>query len=283
MSVYRCLSIRQPWVWGIFFAGKPVENRDWPTKVRGRVLIHASAGMTRDEYDGFVETIEAIRLREPFPTALTLPAFDELPRGCLFGGVTITDCVTDHSSLWFFGQYGFVLENPKPLPRPIPYKGKLGFFPVPAEVLHLAPPHTGGEALSRPERRGDSLPAWASGMEPVDMNAAAGLLGISRRTLVDVIKVHRHYERRGARKVFYPENILALREALRCQDSRSSGGAGLLTPSVPLPGSAFVKALELASQGGRKSSGRTSKPSSGNVIPMASRPSARSRKLLSPT
>jgi hypothetical protein len=36
------LSIRQPWCFAILHGGKDIENRDWPTKVRGRVLIHAS-------------------------------------------------------------------------------------------------------------------------------------------------------------------------------------------------------------------------------------------------
>lgn len=136
---YRCLSIRQPWVWAIFFAGKDVENRDWPTNVRGRVLIHASSGMTRDEYEDFLDTAHVISRTHPFPSGLTLPAFEDLPRGCLFGGVTITDCAGEHPSPWFFGRYGFVLSDPKPLPRPIPYKGRLGFFDVPASVLANAP------------------------------------------------------------------------------------------------------------------------------------------------
>jgi hypothetical protein len=45
------LSIRQPWAWLILHAGKDIENRDWPTKYRGPFLIHASKGMTRDEYE----------------------------------------------------------------------------------------------------------------------------------------------------------------------------------------------------------------------------------------
>ena len=133
---YRCLSIRQPWVWAIFFAGKPVENRNRPTKVRGRVLIHASAGMTVNEYEVFLATAHAISEAQPlFPSGLALPSFTDLPRGCIFGSVTITDCVSAHPSPWFFGPYGFVLADPKPLTTPIPYKGKLGFFNVAVDAL----------------------------------------------------------------------------------------------------------------------------------------------------
>lgn len=46
------------------------------------------------------------------------------------------------------------------------------------------------------------LPDWAKAMQPVSMDGCAIVLGISRRMLVDVIKKHPHYERRGAKKVF---------------------------------------------------------------------------------
>ena len=58
------------------------------------------------------------------------------------------------------------------------------------------------------------LPKWAEAIVPVDMEGAAALLGIARRTLVDVIRDHPHYEPRGTRKVFYPEHIAALKLAI---------------------------------------------------------------------
>ena len=45
--IWKVLSIRQPWAWLILHGGKDVENRNWATKVRGRVLIHAGSTMTR--------------------------------------------------------------------------------------------------------------------------------------------------------------------------------------------------------------------------------------------
>jgi len=44
------LSIRQPWAYLIIHAGKDVENREWPTRVRGNILIHAGKTMTRADY-----------------------------------------------------------------------------------------------------------------------------------------------------------------------------------------------------------------------------------------
>ena len=38
----RALSIKQPWASLIVHHGKDIENRTWPTKIRGRIAIHAS-------------------------------------------------------------------------------------------------------------------------------------------------------------------------------------------------------------------------------------------------
>lgn len=126
----KALSIRQPWAWMILHAGKDIENRDWNTRFRGTVLIHASKGMTRQEYHDCLATAKSISLDLPFPTDLALPEFEELPRGGIVGQVDIVDCIQESSSPWFFGINGLVLKNPKPLPfRPL--KGALGFFEVP--------------------------------------------------------------------------------------------------------------------------------------------------------
>lgn len=119
----KALSIRQPWAWLILNAGKDIENRDWPTAIRGRILIHASKGMTKDEYRNGQDTLAEVE-----PLRL-LPPFDALPRGGIVGTVELVDCVERSDSPWFFGQYGFVLRDPQPMPFQ-PLKGMLGFFRV---------------------------------------------------------------------------------------------------------------------------------------------------------
>lgn len=122
------LSIRQPWAWMILHAGKDIENRDWSTKVRGRVLIHAAKGMTRDEWSdawGFAAGSGA--------SAIAIGANltrNNILRGGIVGSVEIVDCVTGSASRWFMGRYGFVLRNPIALPF-TPWRGQLGFFEVP--------------------------------------------------------------------------------------------------------------------------------------------------------
>ena len=121
------LSIRQPWAWAIIHAGKDIENREWPTRFRGPVCIHASKGMTRDEYNCFIRTIHTVSLTRPFPTGTMVPAMPDLERGGIIGVAEIVDCVQSSDSPWFFGRYGFVLRNARAVPF-MPVKGALGFF-----------------------------------------------------------------------------------------------------------------------------------------------------------
>lgn len=133
------LGIRQPWASLILKCGKDVENRSWPTRFRGRILIHAAKGMTRDEHEDAIDfAVRAIRAGSPDGTAHTTTlrelgfAFEDLPRGGIIGSVEIVDCVKASSSAWFMGEYGFMLRDPQPLPFR-PWKGQLGFFDVPDE------------------------------------------------------------------------------------------------------------------------------------------------------
>lgn len=120
----KALSIRQPWAWLILYAGKDIENRNWPTAFRGPCLIHAAKGMTRREYEAAMDWV----LDEPgINLCVVLPEFGKLKRGGIVGEVEIVDCVQRSDSPWFTGPYGFVLRNPKPLPlREV--RGMLGFF-----------------------------------------------------------------------------------------------------------------------------------------------------------
>jgi hypothetical protein len=120
----KALSIRQPWAWLIVNGWKDIENRSWPTKYRGDLLIHASKGMTRSEYDEALEATQEAR-----GSLDGFPSFDSLQRGGIVGAVKLVDCVSKCNSPWFFGPYGFVLSTAIDIPF-LPYKGQLGFFEV---------------------------------------------------------------------------------------------------------------------------------------------------------
>ena len=124
------LSVRQPWAWCLFH-GKNVENRTWPLPehIQGLlVAIHASsykrwswAELTNDKWK-------------------TMPAeanLLELPHGAIIGIGRFTGCLTKETvGLWKDkGLYGFVWEPDKEFPKPIPCKGKLGFFIQTANLI----------------------------------------------------------------------------------------------------------------------------------------------------
>lgn len=117
----KALSIRQPWAWLIIMGHKPIENRTWKTDFRGRIMLHASAGMTRKEY------ADAVAFAAEANPLVLIPPYDTLKRGGIIGQVTIMDCVSQSKSPWFVGPFGFVLTDPYPLPFR-PYTGALGFF-----------------------------------------------------------------------------------------------------------------------------------------------------------
>jgi hypothetical protein len=127
----KAITVRQPWAWAIINAGKDIENRNWNTRIRGRVAIHAAQGMTREEYERGCKYIKRIRPK------VKIPRYEDLERGEIIGTVEIVDCVQDYASPWFFGEYGFVLSRPKKLPEPIPCKGALNFWDVPKDIEPL--------------------------------------------------------------------------------------------------------------------------------------------------
>ena len=84
----RLLSIRQPWAWAIVQGGKDVENRSYPNRYRGTVLIHASKGCTRAEYEEACESIAEI-------AHLTPPPLTGIERGGIIGKAVIGACVAN--------------------------------------------------------------------------------------------------------------------------------------------------------------------------------------------
>ncbi|EKN88920.1 hypothetical protein LEP1GSC034_3874 [Leptospira interrogans str. 2003000735] len=131
----KVLSIRQPWAWLIirpdiiepearivaFSKGeiKDVENRNRKTNFRGRFAIHASL---KFDYEG----LKFIQQNFGLCKGMKIEDFD---RGCIIGHAILSNCVTESKSKYFFGKYGYVILDSKPL-LPIPYKGRLGFFNV---------------------------------------------------------------------------------------------------------------------------------------------------------
>lgn len=120
----RAISIRQPWAFAIFRLGKDIENRTRPTKFRGPLLIHASKTWSKEGYNFITNRLDEFVLSEK-----------QHVFGAIIGQVTLIDCVSESDSRWFFGDYGFEIENPIEFLKPIPWKGQLGIFDIPDQIV----------------------------------------------------------------------------------------------------------------------------------------------------
>lgn len=110
---------------------KDIENRSWCLPKNfdtpQRIYIHAGKRRVNISFERFHELAIA--------PGIGLMLFgDIVARGAIIGEVDLVGCVHESDNPWFEGPHGFVLENPVAYEKPIPYKGKLGFFEVELEV-----------------------------------------------------------------------------------------------------------------------------------------------------
>ncbi len=117
------ISVRQPWAWAIIHGGKDVENRTlwapWQPLVGQRVAIHASKGMTREEYLDAAAFCDERGIQAPAPA--------DLVRGAIIGSVKVTGLSGALESPWFFGPVGLALSQPVACSA-VPCAGALGVF-----------------------------------------------------------------------------------------------------------------------------------------------------------
>lgn len=118
------LSVRQPWTFALAHGWKDIENRSWRVlsgsrNHRGEICLHASKGMTQDEYRHCAEFCAEL--------GFTVPAPHELQRGGIVGVCRVIDIVKVSDSPWFFGPRGLVIADARPVPF-IPARGALDFF-----------------------------------------------------------------------------------------------------------------------------------------------------------
>lgn len=121
----KAITIKQPWASLIVHGIKDIENRNWRTNFRGRVLIHSSAKGDIAKF-GCLQPTQRLKVLN---TPMGRIYFNDLPFGSIIGSVEIVDCVQNHSSIWADkGVYNWVLANPVLFKEPIPAKGKLSLW-----------------------------------------------------------------------------------------------------------------------------------------------------------
>jgi hypothetical protein len=150
VSELKALSVRQPWAWAIIWGGKPVENRTAAALRHmnfdgvDRLAIHASKGMTRDEYEEGAEFMASI--------GVACPPARELLRGGVIGTVKFDGITRNAVSRWFFGPRAIVVRDPQPCDF-IPARGALGLFDWTPAAADCVPPPAKWMLAEPPARR----------------------------------------------------------------------------------------------------------------------------------
>jgi len=120
----KCLTIVQPYAELIASGAKRVENRTWPTRYRGPLLIHAGKNRTRlDEYDtgsvplAFGAVIARVNL-------IDCVSMEDIERGAY---AKTYPWIQDHEHAT--GPWCFVLSDAKRI-NPFSVSGRLGLFNI---------------------------------------------------------------------------------------------------------------------------------------------------------
>lgn len=161
----RAISLWQPWASAVALGSKRVETRHWPTDYRGPLAIHAAKRKVLGE---LIHYSSIWQWQGAFYDSLRVAGGDrvsfheDLPFGAIVAVCTLADCrPTDSFTVGELdtprspkggtldlykwnermmgdfspGRFGWVLTDVRPLPEPIPFVGRQGFFNVPDELL----------------------------------------------------------------------------------------------------------------------------------------------------
>jgi hypothetical protein len=130
----RAISLTRPWPFAFIHLNKRIENRSWqplPQFIGPLIALHAAKSWSEDDRRFIQER-----------TSLIVPDKKNSPHSEIFAVCRIVKIYPIDSLFtppqdqeeWFFGPYGWLLEDYKTLSEPVPCKGALGFWQIPGEV-----------------------------------------------------------------------------------------------------------------------------------------------------
>jgi hypothetical protein len=149
----KCISLKQPWATLIILGIKRQEIRTWGTLYRGQLAIHASRR--------FPEEARRLCQVEPFRSIFRKFGFRgecDLPKGAVLGVVQLADCraiaVQDRLTMEQLayptfpsptgggqgrrpGCWVWEFTDPRPLARPLPFRGQMGIYNVMISEMDL--------------------------------------------------------------------------------------------------------------------------------------------------
>jgi len=139
----KALTILQPYAHLIAIGQKLIENRTWYSFYKGPIAIHAGKGRSMLDIGKLPDGTKVDND--------TLIPISDMAFGAIVATAYMEDCVSidnlragnckephkwlvDHSHA--LGPYCFILNNVNRLTTPIPYKGQLGFFDIPDDIIY---------------------------------------------------------------------------------------------------------------------------------------------------
>lgn len=171
MVSMKALTVQQPWAWAIIYGDKNIENRTQAWTYRGPLAIHAGARLSQRGMDspligaaarrlgyhshapelltaailGVVDLVD-VHHAEPEPDCNCMVPFLEGAGNHSPGCAVFKGCCESPWAEREYVEHGgrtrrqithLVCANPRPLPEPIPWRGALGLWTPPADVLEL--------------------------------------------------------------------------------------------------------------------------------------------------
>lgn len=153
----KAISLWQPWASAVVRGSKRIETRSWKTNYRGPLAIHAAKRRKVTELIGFGACWAWCGALGFIMSGAKL--YDRLPFGAIIGMVDLVDCRETGSFTnneldelrgyeiyqwterqmgdFSLGRWGWVLEHPRKLKKPIPMTGAQRLFNVPDGILLL--------------------------------------------------------------------------------------------------------------------------------------------------
>ena len=150
----KVLTLTQPWATLVAIGANLIETRDWPTRYTGPLAIHAAKGFPREARELCGE--------RPFRDALAAAGYSsagQLPRGAVVAVANLESLLVCRPSTlreirarskrgelppheaefgdFSDGRYGFVLGDVRRVEPPLPARGMLGLWELPADVEAL--------------------------------------------------------------------------------------------------------------------------------------------------
>jgi hypothetical protein len=158
----KCISLWQPWASAIAAGSKRIETRSWATNYTGLIAIHAAKRCVVEELNHFSCSMSWQGAMRPIVGLDERPWSKVLPFGAIVAVALLTRCrptaeftigeieaprspegsrqglynwTERQMGDFTIGRYGWMLENVRCLPLPIPFCGRQGLFNVPDELL----------------------------------------------------------------------------------------------------------------------------------------------------